>query len=84
LVFIIIRALAGALTAGLVPAVTGIVADLAPTERRAQWIGIVSGGAAFGWIAGPLLGGVLYDHWGIGVPFVISIIMAAAIYKLLS
>jgi DHA1 family tetracycline resistance protein-like MFS transporter len=78
--FIVIRALAGALTAGLVPAVTGIVADLAPTERRAQWIGIVSGGAAIGWIAGPLLGGVLYDHWGIGVPFVISIIMAAATF----
>ena len=43
--FILLRGLAGAFTAGLIPAVTGIVADLAPTERRAQWIGIVNGGS---------------------------------------
>jgi MFS transporter, DHA1 family, multidrug resistance protein len=75
--FILLRGLAGAFTAGLIPAVTGIVADLAPAERRAQWIGIVNGGASVGWIAGPLLGGVLYDRWGYGVPFLVSIIMAA-------
>jgi MFS transporter, DHA1 family, multidrug resistance protein len=80
LAFIVIRALAGAFTAGLIPAVTGIAADLAPTERRAQWIGWVSGGAAIGWIVGPILGGVLYDHWGYGVPFMVSIIMAVATF----
>jgi MFS family permease len=78
--FILLRALAGAFTAGLVPAVLGIVADLAPTERRAQWIGIVNGGASIGWIAGPLLGGVLYDHWGYGVPFVVATIMAGVTF----
>ncbi len=66
---ILLRALAGALTAGLSPAVTGIVADLAADDRRAQWIGIVNGGASVGWIAGPLLGGLLYDRWGYIVPF---------------
>jgi MFS family permease len=75
--FILLRALAGAFTAGLIPAVTTIVADLAPTDRRAQWIGIVNGAASIGWIAGPILGGVLYDRWGYVVPFVVSIIMAA-------
>ncbi len=74
--FILLRALAGASTAGLVPAITGLIADLAPSDRRAQWIGIVSGGASFGWIAGPLVGGLLYDHWGYGIPFGLSIAMA--------
>jgi len=79
-VFILLRGLAGALTAGLMPAVTSIVADLAPTERRAQWIGIVSGGASVGWIAGPVLGGMLYDHWGYQVPFIAAIMMAAVTF----
>jgi MFS family permease len=73
---ILLRALAGAMTAGLIPAVTGIVADLVAEDRRAQWIGIVNGGASAGWIAGPLLGGLLYDHWGYVVPFAAAIGLA--------
>ncbi len=79
-IFILLRGLAGAFTAGLFPAVTGSVADLAPTDRRAQWIGIVNGGASVGWIVGPLLGGVLYDRWGYGVACAASIIMAAVTF----
>ncbi|HVM72095.1 MAG TPA: MFS transporter, partial [Anaerolineales bacterium] len=78
--FILLRGLAGTFTAGLAPAVTGSVADLAPTDRRAQWIGIVNGGASIGWIAGPLLGGVLYDRWGHGVPFAVAACMAAVTF----
>jgi len=73
---IVLRGVAGAFTAGLVPAVIGIVADLAPTDRKAQWIGIVNGGASIGWIAGPVLGGTLYDHWGYEVSLIVSIMMA--------
>ena len=73
--FILLRALAGAFTAGLVPAVFGIVADLSPVDRRAQWIGIVSGGASFGWIAGPILGGLFYDRWGYKTAISVSILM---------
>ncbi len=76
--FILLRALAGAFTAGLVPAILGIVADLAPAARRAQWIGIVNGGASFGWIAGPILGGLFYDRWGYQVAVSISILLALA------
>jgi MFS family permease len=78
--FILIRALAGAFTAGLIPAATGIVADLAPIERRAQWIGILNGGASVGWIAGPVLGGMLYDHWGYNLALFVSIIMATVAF----
>jgi DHA1 family tetracycline resistance protein-like MFS transporter len=74
--FILLRGLAGVFTAGLIPAVTSIVADLAPEDRRAQWIGIVNGGASFGWIAGPVLGGLLYDRWDYVVPFMAAIGMA--------
>jgi len=75
-IFILLRALAGAFTAGLIPAIFGIVADLAPEDRRAQWIGIVNGGASVGWIAGPLFGGMLYDRWDYVVPFTAAIGMA--------
>jgi len=78
LAFILLRAFAGAFTAGLIPAVIGFVADLTPTDRRAKWIGMVNGGASVGWIAGPVLGGLLYDHWGYDVALVVSIGMAAA------
>ena len=80
LTFILLRALGGAFTAGLIPAVTSIVADLAPMDRRAQWIGIVNGGASIGWIAGPILGGELYDHWGYGVALTVSIAMAVTTF----
>src|SRR5512142_3083911 len=73
---ILLRALAGALTAGMMPAATGMVADLSPENRRAQWIGILSGGASIGWIAGPVLGGLLYDRWGFVVALLGAILMA--------
>jgi MFS family permease len=80
--FIALRGLAGAFTAGLIPAVTGIVADLAPKERRAQWIGIVDGGASIGWMAGPVLGGVLYDRWGYAAALSLSIVVAMATFTI--
>ncbi len=42
-----------------------------------NWIGIMSGGAAVGWIAGPILGGLLYDRWGYAVALLMAIGMAA-------
>jgi len=73
--FILLRGLAGVFTAGLVPAMTSIVGDLASEHRRAQWLGIVNGGASVGWIVGPLFGGMLYDRFGHVVPFAASIVM---------
>jgi len=73
---ILFRGLAGIFTAGLIPAITSSVGDLASENRRAQWIGIVNGGASVGWIIGPLFGGLLFDHFGYVVPFAVSIAMA--------
>ena len=76
-VFIIIRVLGGALTAGLFPAAMGVVADVVPERERAQWVGIVMGSYGAGLIFGPVVGGVLYDGWGFAAPFVTSAVMAA-------
>jgi len=75
--FIILRALTGLFTAGLIPAVMGIIADISPRDQRARYIGIVNGGASVGWIAGPLVGGMLYDRLGYVVPFGLAIVMAS-------
>ena len=37
-VFMAVRALEGALTAGLFPAAMGVVADIVPERTRAQWV----------------------------------------------
>jgi MFS family permease len=81
-VFILVRGLAGIFTAGLNPAITGLAADLAPKDRRAQWIGYITSGASFGWIAGPIAGGVIFDHWGYNSALAIAIVTAAAAFGL--
>lgn len=77
---IVVRGLAGAFTAGLGPAVYGIVGDLAPKDQRARWIGIVNGGQSIGWIAGPILGGLIFDHFGFDVLLAVSITFAVATF----
>ena len=74
---VVVRGLAGGFTAGLIPAVMGIVADVAPADRRAKYVGVVNGGASIGWVIGPLIGGFLYDRWGYVVPFGMSVGIAA-------
>lgn len=75
-VFIAIRGIAGAMTAGLFPAAMGVVADVVPEDRRARWVGIIMGSYAVGMIFGPALGGFLYDGWGYAAPFALSAIVA--------
>ena len=74
-VFIAVRAFEGGFTAGLLPAAMGIVADIIPENKRAQWVGIVMGGMGAGFIFGPVIGGVLYDAWGFEAPFIASAAM---------
>ncbi|MCJ7703832.1 MAG: MFS transporter [Anaerolineales bacterium] len=75
-IFVVIRAMAGFMTAGLFPAAMGVVADIVPGEQRARWVGIVMGSYAVGMIFGPALGGFLYDGWGYAAPFVLSAVVA--------
>jgi multidrug resistance protein len=75
--FIAVRALQGALTAGLYPSTMGMVGDLFPENQRARWIGIVSASYMAGFIFGPVIGGVLYDNLGFAAPFILSAILAS-------
>ena len=75
-IFMVVRALEGALTAGLFPSAMGVVADIVPENKRAQSVGIVMGGYGAGFIVGPVIGGVLYDGWGFEAPFVASAAIA--------
>ncbi|MBP1701620.1 MAG: transporter [Chloroflexi bacterium] len=79
-VLIVLRGITGAFTAALIPAVTGLASDLAPDDRRAQWIGFVNGGASFGWIAGPIAGGMIYDRWGYSAALIVSIVIAGVTF----
>ncbi len=61
---ILLRGLAGVFAAGVLPGMVSVVGDLAPADRRAQWIGAVNGGAAAGYTVGPLVGGLLHEQFG--------------------
>ena len=80
--FIALRALEGALTAGLFPAAMGFVGDTVPENQRARWVGVVMGSYATGFFIGPILGGFLYDGWGYAAPFVFSAILGALAFIL--
>ena len=71
-IYIAVRFFQGAITAGLLPAVLGVVADKVPEQQRAQWTGIVMGSYGAGFIFGPALGGFLFDRWGFVAPFGVS------------
>ena len=60
-VFIAVRAAEGGVTAGLMPATMGVVSDIVPEAKRAQWVGTVMASMGVGFIFGPVAGGVLYE-----------------------
>jgi len=74
--YIAIRFFQGGISAGLLPATLGVVGDKVPEEQHAQWTGIIMASYAAGFIFGPAIGGVLFDHWGYAAPFAISGILA--------
>ena len=71
-VFVVIWLFEGGLSAGLLPAALGVVADIVPARNRGRWIGIVMGSMGFGIAVGPVSGGFLYDFWGFQAPFIAS------------
>ncbi|GAM27334.1 hypothetical protein SAMD00019534_105090 [Acytostelium subglobosum LB1] len=49
-----------------------LIADIYPPERLGTVIGSVVGGNAIGAPVGPLIGGILYEHFGYRVPFLVA------------
>ncbi len=77
-VLYIARAFEGLSVAGIGPAALSIIAGITDPEDRPFFIGIVNGAAQAGFIAGPVLGGVFLDFWGLKAPFYISAGMGIA------
>jgi len=74
--FILVRAVQGALTAGLFPTAVSMIGDIVREDARARWIGVISASYMSGFIFGPTLGGIFYDLWGFASPFLISAFLA--------
>jgi len=63
------RVIAG-ITSANITAVTAYIADVSPPEKRAQNFGLIGMAFGLGFIAGPVLGGILGDI-GLRLPFLV-------------
>ena len=69
-----------AITAGqglLSPALTALVAGWAGHERRGATLGLQQAASALARVAGPIAGGVVFEHVGVGAPSVVAVASAA-------
>jgi len=65
---LIARAIAG-LTSANVSVATAYITDISPEDKRARRFGLFNAVFGMGFIVGPVLGGVLGDHW-VRLPFI--------------
>lgn len=54
------------------PSVTSLVAEAAPADKRGEVLGYQQSAGAFARIAGPVVAGALFDHVGIGSPYLVG------------
>ena len=71
------RALMGISAALMMPATLAIIKDVFPREEQGKAIGIWSGAAAVGVPLGPLVSGLLLEHFWWGSMFLINVPLAA-------
>lgn len=74
------RAIAG-LTSANISVATAYITDITPQDERAGRFGLFSAMFGIGFIIGPVLGGVLGDHW-IRLPFIAAAVLNAANFVL--
>jgi EmrB/QacA subfamily drug resistance transporter len=74
---IVFRALMGVSAALMMPATLAIIKDVFPPEEQGKAIGIWSGAAAIGVPLGPLVSGLLLEHFWWGSMFIINVPLAA-------
>jgi MFS transporter, DHA1 family, tetracycline resistance protein len=81
LAFLIIgRAIAG-LTSANISVATAYITDISPKETRAKRFGLFNAMFGIGFILGPVLGGVLGDHW-VRLPFIAAAVLNAGNFLL--
>lgn len=66
------------------PGVPAAADQLAPDGRRGMYQGVMSGAASLGRMLGPLLGGLLYDHYPTEVLFLVMTCLFVAGFAVLS
>lgn len=54
------------------PSSTAIVSDMAPSNRRGETLGYVQSAGAMARVVGPLVAGVLFEHVGVGWPYIVG------------
>ncbi len=69
--FLILRALLG-LLGGFVPNANALIATQVPRDKSGWALGTLSTGAVGGALIGPLIGGLLADHYGLRLVFFIT------------
>ncbi|WDZ75055.1 TCR/Tet family MFS transporter [Ensifer adhaerens] len=67
------RAIAG-LTSANMSVATAYITDITPEDKRAQRFGLFNAMFGIGFIIGPVLGGVLGDHW-LRLPFIAAAVL---------
>jgi multidrug resistance protein len=67
--WIFIRALQGAGAGLFFPAVTALIADVTSQEERGHALSVYNMGLGVGLAAGPISGGILFEHYDIFMPF---------------
>jgi DHA1 family tetracycline resistance protein-like MFS transporter len=70
------RAIAG-LTSANISVATAYITDITPQDKRAARFGLFNAMFGVGFIIGPVLGGLLGDHW-IRLPFIAAAVLNAA------
>ncbi|RQP25363.1 TCR/Tet family MFS transporter [Piscinibacter terrae] len=70
------RAIAG-LTSANMSVATAYLTDITPQDQRARRFGLFNAMFGIGFIVGPVLGGVLGDHW-VRLPFIAAAMLNAA------
>ena len=72
------RIVAGAGSAAFMTGAMGYVADISTPANRGRLMSIQQGSLLLGVDIGPLIGGIVSDHWGLSAPFFMAGGLAAA------
>lgn len=72
----VMRIFAG-LCAANVSTASAYIADVTPAEQRARYFGLIGAMFGFGFVLGPVVGGILGQYW-IRLPFLVSAVLVGA------